>query len=307
MLGFIVNPNSGNGHGVRAWQQIERILMHRSIPYKVAYTKAARDAYSYAASFITDHRISALIAVGGDGTLHEVANGIHQSKSTTPLGFIPAGSGNDFARGFGIPMQIKQALELIVGPHALMQADVIRNGQRVAVCSIGTGFDGLAARVTNTASYKKWLNRLYLGKLAYVISLVRVLVTFKPCETTVTIDGHKHTFQDAWLIATANSPHIGGGMAICPEAMPTDGVADICVVSGISKLKFLSVFPRVYKGTHTSLEAAHFLRGKHIQIATAKPLDIHMDGESAGFSPVVLEVLPAAIQVIVPIKAGERS
>ncbi len=305
MLGFIINPTSGNGYGIKAWQQIERILIARSRPYKAAFTQAARDAYSITGDFLGDGRMNAIIAVGGDGTLHEVANGIHHASSHIPLGCIPAGSGNDFARGYGIPMQIEDALVAILDPHDLLDADVLKMGERIAMNAIGAGFDARIARVTDTSGYKGWLNKLGLGKLAYVVSLIRVLVTYKPCQATVTVDGQTYTYKQVWLITTANIPHIGGGMAICPMATPTDGLADICVVSGITKLKLLLLFPRVYKGAHINLKEVRFHRGRQIRITADQPLDIHMDGESAGECPAAFEVHPGKVRVIIPkIKSG---
>lgn len=112
------------------------------------------------------------------------------------------------------------------------------------------------------------------------------------------VDGVKHELDKAWLITTANIPYFGGGMKICPEANPADGSAEICVVSGIGRLTLLAVFPKVYKGSHTSHPAVHFFRGRHISIEAVHPLDVHMDGEAASSTPLSLEVIPAALTVI---------
>jgi len=300
MIGFVVNPVSGNGRGMKNWRIVETALKEKDIPYKVKFTKAALEAEQFAIDFAGNPAVTSIAAVGGDGTVHEAANGLFKAGGSKPLGYIPAGSGNDFARGFGLPTGTEDALQVILGPHHLRAADVIHSEGKIAICSTGAGFDGKVARVTNTAVYKNWLNKLKLGKLAYVISLVRVLVSYRPCEAKITVDGVDHGFNRVWLITFANIPYFGGGMKICPDADPGDGTASICVVSGIGKLELLAVFPRVYKGTHISHPAVHFLQGRRITLHSVEPLDIHMDGEAAGTTPVHLEVMPAAISVIVP-------
>ncbi len=300
-----MNPAAGNGNGMKVWHQIEPILIQRNQPYRAAYTEGERDAYRFVLDFLADDRTTTIVAVGGDGTLHEVANGICQAQSDIPLGYIPAGSGNDFARGHGIPMQPEKALELLLGPHTTILSDRLRIGERIAMNSIGAGFDARVARVTNTASYKKWFNTLRLGKLAYVITLARVLFSYKPGRTTLTVDGQSYHYDHVWLIAVVNIPYIGGGMAICPDASPTDGIANVCVVSNIGKLKLLLLFPRVYKGTHTNMKETHFHSGRQMMITADQPLDVHMDGEAAGSTPISLTVQSAAVRVIVPQSRGE--
>lgn len=302
MIGFIVNPASGNGRGRKAWKQIEHVLRHSSIHYTVKFTQAFQDAARYAETLGNDDQIDAVIAIGGDGTVHEAANGLFRAGATKSIGYIPAGSGNDFARGFGIPLGILEALNVVIGPHMTVCSDVIRCGDRIAVSSIGIGLDGRIARVTNSAGYKRWLNRIKLGKLAYVISLVRVLTTYKPGRILINVDGQEQSIDETWLAAVTNIPYYGGGMMICPEAVQNDGQADLCIVSGVGRAELLAVFPRVYKGTHTSHPATKFTRGKSIEIHSVRTLDIHMDGEYAGTTPAVLEVVPSALNVMVPVR-----
>lgn len=300
MIGFVVNPVSGNGSGSKKWRIIENVLISRGIAYSVKMTQTGLDAKSFAGDFAADPAISSVVAVGGDGTVHETANGLFSAGSLKPLGYIPAGSGNDFALGFGIPSRTEDALEVILSQRAVRRADVLKYGDRIAVSSVGVGLDGRIALVTNTASYKKWLNRIKLGKLSYVLSLVRVLAAYKPRRITLTVDGADHIFDRVWLVATANIPYYGGGMMICPGADPADGSAEICVVSGIGRAELLAVFPRVYKGTHTTHPAVRFLRGSRIGLCSEHALDIHMDGETAGKTPIELEVVPAALSIIAP-------
>lgn len=317
MIGFVVNPVSGNGRGRKVWLQLEEVLRNREVAYIVRFTTGHRDAEQFAREWaISTSEVTIIVAVGGDGTVYEVANGIFSAiadhtatqasqatpaQATKPLGHIPAGSGNDYARGHHIPSQPLLALEVILSHSPSIRCiDLIKMNSRIAVNSIGVGLDGRIARVTNEASYKKLFNQLKLGRLSYVLSLVGVLFTYRTCSATLSIDGKVFLASKVWFIATANIPFYGGGMQICPQANPEDGQAELCVVSDIHRAELLRVFPQVYKGTHIHHKAVTFYQGRTIEIKTERPLDIHMDGEMAGTTPVTLEVLHAILNIIVP-------
>ncbi|WP_409343154.1 diacylglycerol/lipid kinase family protein [Paenibacillus sp. MBLB4367] len=310
MIVFIVNPVSGNGRGKKVWKEIERVLRQRSIGHAVRFTTGAGTAGALAGELLRTVRPAAVIAVGGDGTVHEIVNGLWgaaRSGGADPaaaadaawrFGYIPAGSGNDFARGHGLPQEPLAALELILAGTSVIPIDLLLMEGRVAANSIGTGLDGQVALETNEAGYKKLLNRLRLGKLAYVLALVRVLLTYRPCDMRLLVDGRTTEKSRVWLIAVCNIPHYGGGMMINPAAKPDDGLAEVCIVSGISRLKLLLLFPLVYSGKHVGHPAVTFLSGRAIEIESSRPHVAHMDGELARPERMRIEVLPAQISVI---------
>ncbi len=329
MIGFVVNPASGNGRGRKVWQQLEAVLRNREVSYMVRFTRGRLDAEQFALEWARDSiEVTIIVAVGGDGTVYEVANGIYSASvyletnritqsnqaahpdpsyvpisthCTKSLGHIPAGSGNDYARAHGIPSQPVFALEIVLSSTPNIRCiDLIKMNDRIAVNSIGVGLDGRIARVTNEASYKRLLNRLKLGRLSYVLSLVRVLFTYRTSSTALSIDGEPILADKVWFIATANIPYYGGGMQICPLADPVSGQAELCIVSAIHRVELLRVFPQVYKGTHIHHKGVTFYRGRSIQIDAKEALDIHMDGEMAGTTPVTIEVLPAILSIIIP-------
>lgn len=300
MIGFIVNPVSGNGRGAKIWKRLQAVLEERRVAYAVQFTAGPLDAWRLAERWAQDPALDAVVAVGGDGTLHETANGLHRAAGDKPLGFIPSGSGNDFARGMGLPADPLAALDVVLARPRLRRIDLIRSPERISLGAAGAGFDASVARATNASGYKRWLNRLRLGKLAYVLTMIHVLLRYRPGRVTVTVDGETHAFDRVWLITVANIPYFGGGMMICPAAVPDDSLAEVCVVSNLGKLELLTVFPRVYKGTHTTHPAVRFLKGRRVRIEAETPLDTHMEGESAGLTPVELETVPTAVQVIVP-------
>lgn len=328
MIGFIVNPASGNGNGRKVWETIERTLGAGQRPYIVRHTGQPGDAIRFAREMARLRECEAIVAVGGDGTLNEVAAGLLEAGAEVPLAHLPAGSGNDFARALGIPFDASEALAATLSgsPQRLdafvlrcgtgpgnpedpeepgvcvgdVPGDVRLQGNGIAVCSAGAGFDGKVAQVTNRAAYKKWLNRVKLGSLAYFLSVLRVLATYKPCRVRLTVDGQTFEYDGVWLVAVTNIPYFGGGMRICPQADPRDGLADVCVVHRIGRLEFLRVFPLVYSGRHITHPGVRFHRGRRICIHAETRLAIHADGEYAGETPLEIRVCEHALPVIRP-------
>ncbi|KRE98918.1 hypothetical protein ASG89_28560 [Paenibacillus sp. Soil766] len=305
-IGIIVNPLSGNGRGANIWGEIQTYLQENRISYLAKLTTQAGEATQHAIMLIQEHHVQRIIVIGGDGTVHEVAGGIWQlqnSKSSSPvcsLAVIPAGTGNDFAKAYGIPNHPLQALQIALHASNTVQIDLLHalQNHQVAVNSIGAGFDGMVAKITNDASYKKLLNRLGLGKLSYFISILRVFATYQPSTAWLEVDGSVTKLPNMWLAAVANIPFYGGAIQICPTATPTDGVADVVVIQSKSRFRLLPVLFTVYQGKHTEHPAVSFYKGKSISIRTEKPLLVQADGEFAGSTPLQIELIPAAITVI---------
>lgn len=295
MIRFVVNRYSGNGRGLRIWRQVERELGSQRIPYDVRFTERSGHAKELAVQLAALPETTAIVAVGGDGTVHEVANGILGSE--TAIGCIPAGSGDDFARGLGIPLQWRQALDQVLnGTRSAI--DVASINERMFVISSGIGFDGEVARTTNRSWYKRVLNRLRIGGLSYVVTVLRLLATYRPCDVRIELDGRSLAFRDVWLIAIANMPYYGGGMKICPDARHDDGILNICLVEGISRFDLLKFFPRVFQGTHITHPSVRLLSGRRIRIEGTQPMTIHTDGEFGGETPAIIEVLPKRLHVL---------
>lgn len=286
---FIVNPNAGKGRAIRIWNQISDVLRERMVPFDCHLTKEAGEATEIARTKGASYE--QVIVLGGDGTLHEVVNGI--DKREISLGVIPAGTGNDFARMFHWSNQPEQEVERIVRNQTI-RIDLVRMGNRVFINVAGMGFD---ATVANDTNQSRLLKRI--GAMGYVVSVFKNLPRFKATQAILHVDGSAFEFEDVLLIAIGNAVSYGGGMRITPQADCRDGVLDVCVVSGISKLELMMVFPKIFSGSHVSHSAVHMLRGKNIQVETKEPLLIHADGEITGTTPESFEVLPGAIRLIV--------
>ncbi|RDU36158.1 diacylglycerol kinase family lipid kinase [Neobacillus piezotolerans] len=288
---FIVNPKAGNGKGRAVWKRAEQKLNTLHIPYRAFFTEYPGHAIelSRTAAGLADGEQAVVVAVGGDGTAHEVLNGLG-AFATSGFGFIPAGSGNDFSRGFGIPADPMDALGLLLGiqernPSSTDCGSLNLNGKNhLFINSAGAGFDALVSKKANESRLKGLFNRLSLGKLVYVYILLKELASYNRTPLQVTIDGNVHSFKDAWFATVSNQPYYGGGMIISPCARPDDGELDITVVHRLSKAKLLLVFMSVFWGKHTSFEEVHMFKGKEIKIQTTSPIHIHADGEYIGMA-----------------------
>lgn len=295
MIKFVINRYSGNGRGEAVWQQVERALRDKGVVYGCTFTERQGHARELAMELAGDANTSAVVAVGGDGTVHEVAGGL--AGTAVPLGCIPAGSGNDYARSLSIPQAWEAALERVLASKSRPIDTGVING-KTFVISCGIGFDGDVAKITNGSWYKRWLNRVGAGSLSYVVTVLRLLVTYRPCDVRLEIDGIMTSYKNVWLLAVANMPYYGGGMKICPDARHDDGTLHMCLVENIGRLDFLRFFPRVFKGTHVEHPAVHMLSGSKIRIVGTAPMTIHADGEFGGVTPADVVVLRDRLHVL---------
>lgn len=295
MVIFIVNPVSANGRGKKIWSQLEPVLGEKQLVYTVHFTTGPKHATLLAKEIRKVSKVEAVIVVGGDGTLHEVAQGL--IGTAIPLGCIPAGSGNDFARALHISTNSIKALEMLLSSKPY-KIDVAEINNSFFVNGSGIGFDGAVARITNGSKIKCWLNRMKLGRLAYVIIALRLLCTFRPMALTLTIDGRRYFYDNIWLIAVSNIPFYGGGMSVCPDAIYDDGLLDLCIVSNINRFHFLRSLIKVFKGKHTSEPGIIMMRGRKISIQSKKTLPIHMDGEYYQSNSATINVQRRALNVL---------
>ncbi|MGG1555667.1 diacylglycerol/lipid kinase family protein [Paenibacillus ferrarius] len=301
-IAIIVNPLSGNGRGSNIWREIETELVRCAVSYEVAMTTKPGDASLRATAYAHEQTFDLLLVIGGDGTVHEAANGLLLSgaaRQQLRMGVIPAGTGNDFAKAYGVPRRPLQALYLALHGRGEAMIDVLAlgAGTRVAVNSFGAGFDGMVAKVTNEAGYKKLLARFGLGRLAYLLSILRVFATYQPQAARLEVDGLVHELPHMWLCAIANIPYYGGAIQICPGASPTDGLADVVVIQSRSRLRLLPVLLTVYQGKHTTHPAVTFYRGTAIKLSAGEPLLLQADGEIVGSTPLYVHVVPGALRV----------
>ncbi|MBM7096307.1 MULTISPECIES: diacylglycerol/lipid kinase family protein [Alteribacter] len=294
MLYFLINPNAGNGKGKRVWHGIKHAVDKRDEAYIDLWTRFQGHSEELLRE-IEFQKGDRVIVIGGDGTVHEVLNAL--AEKTVPVGIIPAGSGNDFARGLKIPSETGEAL------HKSLEGNVVSIdagflGDRLFITAAGAGFDGEVAKITNRSWYKKWFNKINAGHLSYLVSVIRVLIGYKPTSVTLKVDGQSFTYNRVWLIATANMPFYGGGIMICPDATETDGKLDVCVIHGVNKLKAITVLPKALKGSHVGSKGVTVHKGEKIGVTSNRPMTIQCDGEMTGSTPAQIRLQRKAVMVI---------
>jgi diacylglycerol kinase (ATP) len=237
----------------------------------------------------------ALVVVGGDGMVNLGTNLVAGTK--IPLGIIPSGTGNDMARGLGIPVgNIESAINALVVAleHPARAIDAVQvtdaNGDtRWFACVLSAGFDAIVNERANNLRHPK-------GKNRYLVALALELVTLKPISYRIFFDGVELVTQ-GMLVSAGNNVSLGGGMRVTPNAILDDGLLDVMVVGKLSRVGFLKLFPRVFKGTHVSDPRVSIHRAKRVRIE-ADGVVAYADGERMGPLPVDLVVRPGALSVL---------
>ena len=283
MYTFIINPNARSGLGRKIWDELEEELKERDIEYQALFTKYQRHATQLVREITSDGQEHTIVALGGDGTVNEVVNGIYDLTKVT-FGYIPIGSSNDFARYFRLNIDPKQALERILKPAGYSEMNVgvleYQNRRRRFAVSTGIGFDAAVCHQVVISPVKKMLNKIKLGKLTYVTIAIDRIINLKPCTTTITLDDdQKYTYEGTYFIAGMNHPYQGGGFRFCPKANPCDDTLDVIVAAGFPKPKILAVLPCAYKGLHTVFKGVYTYSCKKLEIECERAWPVHTDGE----------------------------
>ncbi|NRD76161.1 diacylglycerol kinase family lipid kinase [Bacillus sp. BRMEA1] len=311
---FIINPKAGNGSCLKVWGKVQAELQRKQIPYLAFFTEYGGHAERIAAQIGVENKLGKLIiAVGGDGTMHEVLNGMSKHKNIT-LGFIPGGSGNDFSRGFSIPADPIKALTVILRSLKKQEKTRVDFGKmffenetgHYFLNNMGAGFDALIAFKANQSRIKALFNQFSLGRLVYVYFLLKELFTYKTSTLDISIDGKKHIFEQTWFVTVSNQPYYGGGMQIAPDALPDDGLFNITVVHQLSRWKLLFVFISVFWGKHIYFKEVKRFKGRAISIQPSLPLYVHGDGEHIGWTPLKIELWDRALQIVTRLKNKEE-
>jgi diacylglycerol kinase (ATP) len=236
----------------------------------------------------------ALVVVGGDGMVSLGVNLIAQTS--LPLAIVPTGTGNDLARGLGIPVgdleaSIRHLLTALAAPARPIDLGRITCGEKTTYFAaiLSAGFDAIVNERANSMSWPR-------GKSRYTLALLLELIGLKSVQYSLVIDGVASTVG-ANLISIANNTSMGGGMLVTPDASLTDGLLDVFVLQPVSRLRFLRLFPRVFAGTHVSEPEVLIERGKRIRLEAAG-IVTYADGERVGPLPVDVEVVTAAALIL---------
>lgn len=286
---FIVNPIAGRGKARFVVPIIEEVCKEIKADFKMKFTSCPEDATQIARD-AAENGFDRIVAVGGDGTLNEVLNGIVGKDSA--LGVVPAGSGNDFIKTINKCRDIRRIIkDNIFGP--IKMADLGICGGRYFINIASAGFDALAAY--NVEQTK----RFFSGQIAYIAAAVKSLIKHKGIRVKVRIDGNEIE-EDMLLMAVANGKYYGGGLLPAPRAEIYDGLFDICLIRNIPKYKFIGLAPKYMKGNLDGVEEARCIRGKRIELESDDDFYVNVDGEILFGKHIDFRILPGIIKIIVP-------
>jgi diacylglycerol kinase (ATP) len=303
---FIVNPIAGSGRAHGIVPRIAAWLEERRIEARVLETREPGHAERLAAA-AADLGHDRVVAVGGDGTVQEVINGLLNSGigsdgGPPALGVIPAGRGNDLARSVMLPIDPMACLPIALGP-TMHPFDVGRarssdGSQRYFGAAGGVGFDAEVA-YTMAVHRRFWMR----GEAGYFLGTLNELRRYHNSELQVTIigDGDDRVVSQRFLfVAFANGPYYGGGMQICPNAETDDGWLDVCLVGDLSRLAALKELPGIYQAKHLKNPRVEIVHARTVRIDGDGTTRVHLDGEPFGNVPVEVTLLPGAVNIAVP-------
>lgn len=287
---IIINPVAGGNRTTLAvWPDIERQIKQLGIDYSCVFTQGVGDAIKLA-KVAQGKGFKKIFAVGGDGTLNEVINGIELNQAT--VGIIPTGSGNDLSKMLGINTIADALIALKEQKHR--RIDLGRAGDRLFVNNLGLGFDACVA-----TTHKRF--QIFKGNLGYLFSTLKVLCDFKTYQVEITTDGYRFC-ERIMSVSIGNGQFHGGCFKLTPEAVIDDGLLDVCIIKELNKMKFLFNIPKAIKGTHGCLKEVRSLKAEKIILYSQRPLFVHYDGEVLlePIKEIEIEVLPSSLEVFVP-------
>jgi diacylglycerol kinase (ATP) len=296
-VALLVNPTAGKGRAAGLVARVTERLRSSGCNVAILVGHDAEDAKALARRAVADG-VDALVALGGDGMVHLALNVV--VETSTPLGIIPAGTGNDLANTLKLPTKDPvAAASLIVDKlgSGTRPMDAVRittpdQPDRPPVwfgCVLGSGFD---SRVNDRANRMSWPR----GRMRYNLAILGELRVFKPLPFVLELDGERWE-TEAMLVAVGNAKSYGAGMKVTPDAEVDDGLVDIQVLGPVSKLEFLKTFPKVFKGTHVNHPAVTMKRAKVVSLSSPG-VTAYADGEYVADLPIICETVPGAVHIL---------
>lgn len=296
---LVINENAGSGTGRKTAEKIIKQLQTANIDYTTFYTDHAGHEIEIVQQLATDTLIPwqteldievfpLLVVLGGDGTLHSVINALHTFDAAIPIGYIPCGSGNDFARGVGIAKQAEKAFFQLLKAEMPQEIQVITYAESIqeevglAVNNIGIGLDAAIVNAANTSASKNALNKFNMGSLSYIFSILKVLFSQKGFPILVEINGKILEFDRAFLCTVTKHPYFGGGVPIAPVADPRKPVLDFVLVERINLFKIFWLILLLIQKKHMKSKYLHHFQSSKLRIVSTVPQYVHADGEILG-------------------------
>ncbi|WP_425559763.1 diacylglycerol kinase [Kitasatospora terrestris] len=296
---LLSNPAAGGGHAERAAARAAARLRAGGVQVLNISGADPQDALRLAretvARGVEQGGVDALVAVGGDGMVHLAVQAL--AGSGIPLGLIPAGTGNDLAREYGLPLGDPEAAADVVAEGKVRTVDLGRvedadGAVRYFATVLAVGFDSLVSDRVNRLSWPR-------GRMRYNLAILVELANLRPLPFRLVLDGETVLVRDLTLAAVGNTRSYGGGMSICPGADPGDGRFDLTLVGAMKRSKLVRFFPTVFKGTHVRHQEVDVRRASTVRIESPG-ITAYADGEFVAPLPVDVEVARRALGVLVP-------
>jgi diacylglycerol kinase (ATP) len=297
-LVLIANPSAGRGKVDKALPRVESVLKNENLSYRIVRTthpghatEAARQALRNGERY--------LVAVGGDGTVHEVVNGMVSGggplAADAVLGVVAAGSGCDFARSFGLPSDATQAATRLAGNQVqTIDVGTVTCADGETRCFVNIAEVGLGAAVVAKAAGLKGAGR-FLGGARYAAGFWLTLPRFRPAAVRLDAGGQYHAWR-AFNVVVANCRFYGGGMQISPNSDPGDCLLDILVMTGPKSDSFTTL-PKVYSGTHLPHRNIAELRAAQLSVEADPAFPVEADGELLGTTPASFGIIPSCVRL----------
>lgn len=291
MFHIVINPTAGKDKAGRLQDAVARRLAELNIEHTFHFTQNRQEATDIVRRLTKDLTEDIdIVAMGGDGTLNEVLNGI-EDPSKVRLGLIPCGSGNDFAAVAGIPSDVNAAVNLLASASA-RYTDYLQCGSIRGINAIGTGIDVDILRRRAKAKILK-------GSLCYLVSLIMSAVSFKGCLFSEETE-HGTIPHRAFIACAGNGKRMGGGITLCPEATIDDGLLDVVIVDNLNLLQLPKAFLMLMRGKILDHPHTVFHRSARMKVVSNNPMPIQIDGEIYENVPFNVEVIHNKLRVYRP-------
>ena len=291
----IVNPVAGGGKTRQVWKQAAPLITSHGDDFTVMFTKRPGHATYLAGQLarrLRGQKQQVVLAIGGDGTLNQVLNGLMENGipkiERVPLAYLPAGTGNDFARGFGLSQNPLEALEQVLSAKKAVRITIgeyneaIKHEHCYFLNNIGIGFDAAIVSRTNASKSKKKLNRIKLGSFSYLANALAVLYNISSFPLSVDTGRFHDHYSQATIVISSNHPYIGGGYRIAPEVSVFDDNLELVVAERRNWLLTFWECLQLARGKLSQSRFAHVYRGQRLHYSTTSLEFGQYDGEEMG-------------------------
>ena len=305
----VVNPMASVGKSEKDWPEIKQLLVDEGIEFDDILTEYPRHAIEIVRNAIVEQGYRKFISVGGDGTNNEVINGIF-TQDVVPtteitMAALPIGTGNDWRRTFNIPLEYDEVVKIIKAGHTFAhdvgKLTYYNDGDpkiRYFLNAAGTGLDEMVCSSTNLMKQQG-----KGGTIRYLISLVKCMLKYKVSHVQIEVDDQLVFDDNILSVSVGNCRYNGGGMMMMPDAIPDDGLLDVTAIRQVSIFKFAANVKNIYDGTFIKkIDEVKTFKGKRIRIVSIPPhsLMVETEGENLNNSPFDFEILPKAINMVIP-------